>query len=296
MLTEYGNEDCDVLLALHAVKSASSVERFATRQPGRPVVVAVTGTDIHLDPAAADYDRNQATARKTAGMADRVVFLREPTPHEQGWLLNEAEWPKCRVIYQSAEPPADRREPRPRTFEVCVLGHLRVVKDPFRTAEASRLLPRESRVRVLHIGAALTGEMETRAWRELAENLRYRWYGELPRDEALHLLSGCRLLVMSSVSEGGPSAVSEALACGVPVVSTRISGVVGLLGDRYAGYFPVGDTRELARLLWRCESDPAFLDELRQWCEGCRHLIEPACEAANWRALLDELCDRDTLV
>jgi glycosyltransferase involved in cell wall biosynthesis len=94
---------------------------------------------------------------------------------------------------------------------------------------------------------------------------------------------------MTSYSEGGPSAVSEALACGVPVVSTRISGVVGLLGDRYPGYFPVGDTPELARLFRRCETTPAFYDALKEWCGGRRHLIEPAREMESWRALLGEL-------
>lgn len=287
--TEYRDEDCEALVALHAVKSAPSVERFAARHPGRPVVVAITGTDIHLDPSAADYDRLHAIARRTAAVADRVVFLREPTPYELGWLLDEQAWPKCRVIYQSAGSPAVRREPRAGVFEVCVLGHLRPVKDPFRAAEAARLMASESRVRVLHVGAALSDDMEARARREQAENPRYRWYGELPRDEALYLLSGCRLLAMTSVSEGGPSAVSEALACGVPVVSTRISGVVGLLGDRYPGYFPVGDTPELARLFWRCETTPAFYDALKEWCDGRRYLIEPAREAESWRALLDEL-------
>lgn len=289
MTTEYRDEDCELLVALHAVKSAPSVERFAARHPGRPVVVAITGTDIHLDPSAADFARLQAIARRTAAVADRVVVLREPTPDELSWLLDEAAWSKCRVIYQSAEPPAVRREPRADVFEVCVLGHLRPVKDPFRAAEASRLMAPESRVRVLHVGAALAAEVEARARREQSENSRYRWYGELPRDEALHLLSGCRLLAMTSVSEGGPSAVSEALACGVPVVSTRISGVVGLLGDRYPGYFPVGDTSELARLMWRCETTPAFHDALKDWCDGRRHLIEPAREAESWQALLAEL-------
>jgi putative glycosyltransferase (TIGR04348 family) len=289
VLTEYRDEDWETLVALHAVKSAPSVGRFAARHPGRPVVVAITGTDIHRDPSAADYARLRAVARRTAEVADRVVFLREPTPAELGWLLDESAWPRCRVIYQSAEPPLFRRQSRAGKFEVCVLGHLRAVKDPFRAAEASRLLPPESRVRVLHVGAALAPEMETRAWQELAGNLRYRWYGELPRDDALHLLSGCRLLAMTSVSEGGPSAVSEALACGVPVVSTRISGVVGLLGDGYPGYFPVGDTPELARLMWRCETAPAFYDELKAWCDGRRHLIEPAREAESWLALLNEL-------
>ena len=36
-------------------------------------------------------------------------------------------------------------------------------------------------------------------------------------------------------------------------------------------------------------SAPAFTDALKEWCDGRRHLIEPAREAESWRALLDEL-------
>jgi glycosyltransferase involved in cell wall biosynthesis len=144
-------------------------------------------------------------------------------------------------------------------------------------------------VRVLQIGAALSPELEAAARAEQASNPRYRWLGELPRPEALYWLSGCRLLAMTSFSEGGPNAVSEALACGVPVVSTRIPGVAGLLGDGYPGYYPVGDTAALAALLHRCETDAAFYDQLTAWCDQRRALIAPAREAAGWRELLDEL-------
>src|SRR4029077_14402852 len=51
----------------------------------------------------------------------------------------------------------------PSSFDVCVLGHLRPVKDPFRTALAARRLPASSRIRVRHAGAALSPAMEKQA-------------------------------------------------------------------------------------------------------------------------------------
>jgi putative glycosyltransferase (TIGR04348 family) len=283
VLTEYRGEFCHFLIALHAVRSAASVERFVRDHPGRTAVVTITGTDIYAEAPSLE------SARRTAGLAARVVFLREPSPDELGRLFGASDTPNYRVIYQSAEPPMVRREPRTDVFEVCVLGHLRPVKDPFRTAAAARLLPPESRVRVLQVGKALDPQMEAAAKAEAASNLRYRWYGELPRADALHLLSGCRLLALTSVSEGGPSAVSEALACGVPVVSSRIDGVIGLLGPDYPGYFPAGDTAALAVLLRRCESDQVFYRRLADCCDDRRPLIDPARERAAWRELLAEL-------
>jgi putative glycosyltransferase (TIGR04348 family) len=283
VLSEYAGEDCQVLVALHAAKSAGSVERFARDHAGRPVVVAITGTDIYADGGGLE------TARRIARSANRVVFLREPSGADLERLFGTPVPPKYRVIFQSAEPPAVRREPPADRFEVCVLGHLRLVKDPFRAAKAVRLLPAASRVQVVQVGAAISPEMEAEARAEQAGNPRYRWVGELPRADALRLLSGCRLLALTSVNEGGPSAVSEALACGVPVVSSRIEGVVGLLGAGYPGYFPVGDTAVLADLLRLCEADAPFYRRLSEWCEGKRPLIDPEHEAESWSKLLAEL-------
>jgi glycosyltransferase involved in cell wall biosynthesis len=91
-----------------------------------------------------------------------------------------------------------------------------------------------------------------------ARTPRYRWVGALSRGRALRLLAGSRLLVVSSRLEGGANVVAEALACGVPIVSSRIDGVLGTLGTAYGGYFRVGDTRGLARVLRRFEVDAAF--------------------------------------
>ena len=119
-----------------------------------------------------------------------------------------------------------------------MLGHLRPVKDPFRTALAARLLPTTSRLRVLHVGKALSADMAERAHTEMAENPRYRWLGELPRWQALRVLARSHVLVLSSLTEGGANVISEALALGVPIVASRIAGSIGLLGDRLSGILP----------------------------------------------------------
>jgi glycosyltransferase involved in cell wall biosynthesis len=193
------------------------------------------------------------------------------------------------VIFQSAVAPAKRAAPDPDAFETCVLGHLRPVKDPFRAAMAARLLPASSRIRVLHIGAALSEAMAERACAESARNPRYRWLGELPRGRALRALGRCRLLVLTSRMEGGANAISEALACSVPILASRISGSIGLLGENYPGYFPSGDTRALATLLRRAETDAEFYAELCACCRRLAPLVEPARERESWDDLLREL-------
>src|SRR5207244_3925037 len=115
---------------------------------------------------------------------------------------------KALAIMQSARCPGGVREPVTDAFEVCVVGHLREVKDPFRAALAARMLPASSRVRVLQIGEALTSEYAERARAEERENPRYRWLGGRSRLEALRTLASTRLMVLTSRLEGGANVIS----------------------------------------------------------------------------------------
>ena len=277
---EYRDDRCDLLVALHARRSFSSAARYRDRHPGGPLVVVLTGTDLYGD---LDTD---PLAQQALEMASRLVLLQPlgiaPLPAH----LHD----KARVIYQSATPPPGARAPRAGTFDVCVLAHLRPVKDPLRAARAARMLPASSRIRIVHLGAALSPEMEREALAEQADNPRYRWLGERPRWRALRILAGSRLLVLSSRTEGGANALSEAIASGVPVLASRIPGSMGILGAEYPGYFPVEDTGALAELLRRAETDAAFYRALAEGCERVRPLVDPARERLAWDELLRELC------
>lgn len=279
----YEGELYDLLIALHARRSYPAAKRFHDVHPDQPLIVALTGTDLYRD-----LPRSRR-AQRSLELATLLVAL-QPKASEQ---LEPDLRKKLRVIYQSVplSPERRRRESSasPRSFDVSVIGHLRPVKDPFRAALAARRLPPSSRLRILHVGAAMDQDVANRARLEMRVNPRYRWLGEQPRWRVRQILERSALCVLSSKLEGGANVVSEAIVAGTPLVASRIAGSVGLLGESYPAYFNVGDTEGLARLLNRAETDRAFLSGLCAHCSRLAPVFDPRHERNAWSRLLAEL-------
>jgi putative glycosyltransferase (TIGR04348 family) len=276
---EYDGAPFDLMIALHARKSHPAVQRFRRRHSNEPLIVALTGTDLYHDV------RVSRQAKASLELADYLVLL-QPCGRDE---LPAHLWWKVRVVFQSALPTLPRPKRSERFFDVCVLGHLRAEKDPFRAAFALRLLPEDSRLRVTHAGQAMSPAMAKRARALMKRDPRYRWLGEISNRQARTILARSRLLVLSSRLEGGANVVSEAIADDVPVLASHIPGNVGILGADYPGYFPTGDTRALATLLHQAETDMTFLGRLESRIAQLRPLVDPAREKAAWRDLLGEL-------
>ena len=275
--SNYDGKPADLMVAVHAWRSAAAIARFKAKYPARPVILQLSGTDIYGYLASDPVPTLRAMQH-----ADRLVAL-----NDLAWrVVPKRLRTRLCVIQQSAEPLPYPYRPSRRAVVVSVIGHLRDVKDPLRTAAAARLLPADSCVRIEQVGGAYTPEWANRARAEMAANPRYRWRGDVSAAAVRRLLARSHAMVISSLSEGGANVISEAAVAGVPVLASRIDGNVGLLGADYPGYFPVGDTRALARLLQRLEREQHFVARLRKALVWRAPLFRPARETAAWRRLL----------
>lgn len=278
--TRYDDESADAMVAIHAWRSAEAIRRFKALFPERPLVLQLSGTDIYQY-----ICEDPEPTLQSIELADSLVAL-----NSLAWRVVPKKFrKKHRVIFQSVRKPSGRRQPSRRYVDIAVIGHLRDVKDPLRAAKAARLLPPTSRIRIVQIGHAYSADWAARAQAEMAANPRYLWRDDVPRAAVQRLLQQSHAMVLSSLSEGGANVISEAVVAGVPILASRMDGNVGLLGGDYPGYFPVGDTKALARLLARIEDDPRFVAKLRRAIARRAPLFKPEREIAAWRKLLAEL-------
>lgn len=252
----------DVMLALHARRSHQSIRAFPR---DKPLVLALTGTDVYRD------IHESAQARESLARADRLIVLQPKAADELARPLRE----KVHVVVQSSATRLGH-EPVKGHFRVCVIGHLRAEKDPLRIVAALPYI--DLPIEVIHLGAALDRQLIPET-----DDARYRWLGSVPHARALKWLASSHVMVISSRMEGGANVVCEALRIGVPVIASRISGNIGLLGASYPAYFPVEADRALARLVARAASDAGFYRRLKAHVRKLRRSVAPQAEA---RALL----------
>jgi putative glycosyltransferase (TIGR04348 family) len=260
----------DAMLALHARRSYASIKTFPS---DKLLVVALTGTDVYRD------IHESEEAHESLELADRLIVLQPRAIGELPRHLRN----KARVVVQSSATRL-RHAPVKGRLRLCVIGHLRDEKDPMRALAALSHVPDD--VELIHIGAALDQAFEKQAKRGMVRDPRYRWLGGVPHARALRWLASSHAMIISSRMEGGANVVCEALRIGVPVLASRISGNVGLLGSEYPGYFPLENDTALARLIARMAGDARFYARLKALVRSLRPMVAPQNEA---RALLSSM-------
>ncbi len=265
----------DVMLALHARRSAESMAQFRRVRTEGGLVLALTGTDVY-----GDIHTDEA-AQRSLQLADTLVLLQPNAMFE----LPEAVRRKCETIFQSATTltPGARATMH---FNIVQVGHLRHEKDPFTPITALRLLPAESRIRLTQIGSALDAHHADTMAVVLRDEPRLRWLGGLTRAQTRQRIKRAHLLVIASKMEGGANVIVEAITAGTPVIASQISGNIGMLGEDYPGYFPFGDAQACAALMQRAEADAGFLKRLTVACARRSKLFAPDRETQAIRSVV----------
>ena len=277
LTSQWDGAPADIMIALHARRSAASIAAFAQTYPSRPLIVVLTGTDLYRDIA------NDDDAQRSLQLATKLVVLQNAGLEHLPASLR----PKTSVIYQSAPALSPLvKASTTRHINVTMVGHLREEKDPLTFMQAATLL-KSPRIRMNQIGSALEPHLEVHAQTTQLNCLRYRWLGNMSHGKTRQFIKRSHFLIVPSRMEGGANVIIEAITSGVPVIASNISGNRGMLGDDYVGYFACGDSAALAQLIDHACADASFYAALQQQCAARAPLFAPERERAALLHLLD---------
>ena len=232
------------------------------------LVRALTGTGYSFTAHAHDLYVDRAMLREKAEAARFVVTISEFNRRLLAGECGERVARKVHVVRCGVDlgafAPGPRAVPEIPTF-VCVAS-LREYKGHAVLLDALGLLrARGSNLKVVLVGdGELRAALEARIAREgLGDRVELR--GALPHQEIPAVLRAATAMVLPSVTsrdgqmEGIPVALMEAMAAGVPVVATRLSGIPELVRDGETGLLvPERDPAALAEAMERLAMDPAL--------------------------------------
>jgi glycosyltransferase involved in cell wall biosynthesis len=190
--------------------------------------------------------------------------------------------------YAAGPAPSDRREARGRLglpaegTVVGWVGRLSPEKAPDIFLEAIGRTHLDVRASIIGDGI-MRPALQAQA-RLLGITDRVHWHGEVP--EAGRILPAFDVMLMSSRTEGTPIVLFEAMAAGVPVISTAVGGIPDVVGDGEALLVPPEHPDLLAHALQSVLDAP---DAARVRAERARARLAAGYGIEQWLDRYDEI-------
>lgn len=206
--------------------------------------------------------------------ADLVVCISDFARSQACALVDEGDWPKIRVVHLGTDvrrfaPPPEQDRPQ-GPLRIVTVGRLVPVKAQALLIEAAAELQRRNvDVHVTIVGGGPRRQALERLAARLGVADRCSFTGALGHDNVLERYAEADLFCLPSFGEGIPVVLMEAMAMGLPVVTTRIAGIPELVEDGESGFLVTpGRTDQLVQAIERLAGDPGLRRRMGQAGRG----------------------------
>ena len=271
------------LLHVHYAYPDAAAALILSRLAGLPLIVTCHGSDIHV---LSQAPRRRAVIAQTLRQAAAVVTV---SGDMAGKVADLGVSPsRIHAIANGVDcslfVPGDQARAKSALGLaddgplLAAVGRLEPVKGYDRLLQALRDLP-GTRLLLAGDGSQRTKLMRLAASLGIRDRLHF--LGAVPHAKLATVFQAADLLVLSSHSEGWPTVIHEAMACGKPVVAPAVGGIPEALADMALGVvIPTGEPRNLVRGIRQALDTPWQPDILRT--AAMRH---------DWRCVSDRYCE-----
>ena len=271
---------------------ADVVDGPAARRTGVPIVTTVHGF------CGGDWKNRlfEGLQRRAFRRADAVVVVSRPLRDQ----LIESQVPEARIhVVQNAwaeqGPRLDREDARRMIgvrgngFRIGWVGRLSEEKAPDVLVDALPHLD-DLTLAVSMVGDGRMREGLRGRLDALGLNTRVQRHGAIP--DVGRLFAAFDVFVLSSRTEGTPIVLFEAMAAGVPIVTTAVGGVPDVVSPAEAILVPREDPAALAEGIRSVYSDPAAAEERAQRARARLAEFTVPQWVARYDAIYRKLLDR----
>ena len=242
-------------LHVHFATAAANVGLCVKKVFGSSLSLMIHGPDEF------DDVRGQSLAEKIA-RADFLFCIGSFARSQAMRLSDPAHWRKIDVARLGVDTAqfAPRAAASAGSFHILCVGRLVAAKGQYVLVEAARRLAAERRdFRVTIVGAGPEEQGLRAAIGEAGLARHVTMAGALNQDEVRRLYGEADAFVLPSFAEGIPVVLMEAMASGVPCVTTRITGIPELIRSDDEGLLVApSDAEALAAAIARLIDDPAL--------------------------------------
>ncbi|WP_420569067.1 glycosyltransferase family 4 protein [Thalassovita sp.] len=235
----------------HIAKASCTVAMLCHELCGIPYSFTMHGPDIFFEPIRWRIDEKIARASFVACISD---FCRS-----QGMVFSDpAHWDRMHIVHCGVEPDRYQTPAQRSGTRALFIGRLAAVKGLPVLFDAMKGLVQD--IPDFHLTVIGDGpdrvELETKAAAMgLAGHVSFLGYKS--QSEVAQTLQTQDMLVLPSFAEGVPVVLMEAMASGLPVVTTQIAGVPELVQDGTSGRLvPPGDADALRLAMQDVLTDP----------------------------------------
>jgi glycosyltransferase involved in cell wall biosynthesis len=283
----------DVIHGFHAYKTGRIVQALKKRT-GAPLIVSLRGTDFNID--LMDR-RRRGVVVDTLRMADRIIVF---APITRDLILKEIPGlarKNIRVIPHAVKlenkkyNALDELGLEKNHFIFLVPAGIRRVKNVlFALRPLERLRRACPQIRLVYAGAVIDRRSGIRFVKKIRGYDWISYLGAVPHERMYSLYQASHVVVNSSLAEGMPNALLEAMSLGKPVLASRIPGNQAIIKDGKDGLLFEGEDdfeKKAGDLIGNSDLRKRLGEEAKK---RIQRFHTPESECDRHIAIYEELC------